>query len=52
MHCDKHSPIVAKMKEIIDREYEDGRTTTMSDDELTRIYAVAKDSIENSEAAE
>lgn len=39
---DKRSPVVAKMKELIDAEYEGGRTTTMSDGELLRIYDIAK----------
>ena len=30
----KHDNIVVKMKELIDKEYEDGRTTLMGDDEL------------------
>ena len=41
-NVDKKSPIVAKMKELIDKEYENGRTTTMSDAELLEIYAIAK----------
>ena len=30
----KHDNIVIRMKELIDKEYEDGRTTLMGDDEL------------------
>lgn len=40
--CDKRSPTVAKMKEMIDNEYAEGRTTTMSDAELQKIYDNAK----------
>ena len=39
---DKHSPVVERMKALIDQEYEDGRTTTMSDIELKRIFAQAR----------
>ncbi len=35
---DKKSPIVQHMKDIIDHEYESGRTTTMSNTELLLIY--------------
>jgi len=31
---DKRDPVVAKIKEFIDAEYERGRTTTMSDEEM------------------
>ena len=31
---DKHHPLVVKMKELIDKEYENGRTTVMGDNEL------------------
>ena len=34
---DKHDPIVVAVKERVDREYEDGRTTYMGDDELDQI---------------
>lgn len=40
---DKHSPIVQKMKDLIDTEYAGGRTTTMSDHELLELYNQAKD---------
>lgn len=40
---DKRDPVVTKMKDMIDREYEGGRTTTMSDDELMKIFAAAKE---------
>ena len=40
---DKRSPIVLRMKEIIDKFYEDGRTTSMSDTELIEIYKTAKE---------
>ena len=39
---DKHSPIVERMKELVDAEYAGGRTTTMSDGELLEIYEKAK----------
>ena len=39
---DKRSPIVKKMKDYIDAEYEAGRTTTMSDKELLAFYYRAK----------
>jgi isopropylmalate/homocitrate/citramalate synthase len=31
---DKRHPLVVKMKELIDQEYENGRTTVMGDNEL------------------
>ena len=31
---DKHDPVVQKMKEWVDKEYEDGRSTTLSNKEL------------------
>ncbi|MBQ6676842.1 MAG: 2-isopropylmalate synthase [Clostridia bacterium] len=34
---DKRSPLVAKIKEAVDAEYADGRTTVMGDDELDNI---------------
>ncbi len=34
---EKSHPIVAKVKEIIDKEYADGRSTVMGDDELDNI---------------
>ena len=34
---EKSHPIVAKVKEIIDKEYADGRSTVMGDDELDHI---------------
>ena len=34
---DKRSPFVAKIKEVIDAEYAEGRTTAMGDDELDNI---------------
>ena len=39
---DKRSPVVAKMKEMVDAEYASGRTTTMSDRELTAMFRRAK----------
>ena len=44
---DKRSPVIERMKAIIDREYEGGRTTTMSDTELDRIY---RDAVETADA--
>lgn len=41
-NVDKRSPIVQKMKDMIDAEYADGRTTTMSDAELLELYENAK----------
>ncbi|MBQ3706733.1 MAG: 2-isopropylmalate synthase [Clostridia bacterium] len=38
---DKHSDVVKRMKELIDAEYASGRTTTMSDKELVKIYREA-----------
>ena len=35
----KHDDLVIKMKSAIDKEYEDGRTTLMGDDELHGILA-------------
>jgi hypothetical protein len=35
---DKKHPVIAKIKEQVDREYEDGRTTVMGDDELESIF--------------
>jgi len=34
---DKKDPIVVKMKELIDKQYEDGRVTIMSDEELIEL---------------
>ena len=39
---EKMVAIYQKMKDMIDREYEGGRTT-MSDDELMKIFAAAKE---------
>ncbi len=33
----KRSPVVAKMKEIVDKEYAEGRNTVMGDNELENI---------------
>ncbi len=41
-NVDKHSPIVLRMKEMIDGQYEMGRNTTMSDGELVEIYLASK----------
>ena len=38
---DKHSDVVRRMKDLIDAEYASGRTTTMSDRELVKIYREA-----------
>ena len=42
---DKRSPVVAKMKDMVDAEYERGRTTTMSDRELTFMFRRAKEEL-------
>jgi isopropylmalate/homocitrate/citramalate synthase len=34
LHIEKHAPIIAAMKEKVDAQYEDGRTTSMGDEEL------------------
>ena len=39
---DKKSPVIAAMKDMIDKEYLSGRTTTMSDPELIAIYEKCK----------
>ncbi len=36
---DKRAPVIAKMKELVDREYEEGRTTVMGDGELEHILS-------------
>lgn len=40
---DKRDPVVAKMKEMVDAEYDRGRTTTISDDELIAYFHKASD---------
>ena len=41
---DKSSPLVTKMKEWVDKEYEDGRVTVMTDEELVaKIDSVCKE---------
>ena len=42
---DKRSPVVAKMKDYVDAEYAAGRTTTMSDRELTFMFRRAKEEL-------
>ena len=42
---DKRSAVVAKMKEMVDAEYAAGRTTTMSDRELTFMFRRAKEEL-------
>jgi isopropylmalate/homocitrate/citramalate synthase len=42
---DKRSPLVARMKEMVDAEYAAGRTTTMSDRELTFMFRKAKEEL-------
>lgn len=34
---DKHSPLIAKIKEYVDKQYDDGRQTLISDKELTDL---------------
>ena len=43
---DKRSGVVTEMKRLIDEEYEGGRTTSMSDEELLEIYSKAKEKSE------
>ena len=38
---DKKSPLVIRVKELVDAEYEDGRNTLMGEDELIKIIAKA-----------
>ena len=46
---DKHHPAVARMKEWIDREYDNGRVTVISDDELEALMKLyGKDILERS----
>lgn len=41
---DKNSPLVVKMKEWVDKEYEDGRVTVLTDEELVaKIDSVCKE---------
>ena len=48
---DKHDPLVVKMKERIDAEYEDGRNSSFGDDELVNlIYAIDSHRIRELEA--
>ena len=37
---DKHHPIVTKMKELVDKEYADGRNTVMGDEELENMIKI------------
>ncbi|MBQ7365177.1 MAG: 2-isopropylmalate synthase, partial [Clostridia bacterium] len=37
---DKRHPLIQKMKELIDKEYEDGRTTVMGDNELDDMVRI------------
>ena len=39
MRLDKHDPLIAKMKERVDAQYADGRTTVISDGELDAMFA-------------
>ena len=38
-HVDKNTPLVTRIKEIVDSEYEDGRVTVMTNDELVSIIS-------------
>ena len=38
---DKKHPVIAKIKELVDKEYEDGRTTVMGDTELEEMFKSA-----------
>ena len=42
---DKRSPLITLMKEFVDYEYDAGRTTTLSDDELILIMDTARATI-------
>lgn len=42
---DKGHPIVAKVKEWVDKEYEGGRVTVITDDELISVIAKARDEL-------
>lgn len=37
---DKHHPLIAKMKELVDKEYAEGRTTVMGDNELDDMVRI------------
>ncbi|MBP3919362.1 MAG: 2-isopropylmalate synthase [Clostridia bacterium] len=37
---DKKSPVIAKMKELVDKEYAEGRTTVMGDGELDHLLSL------------
>ena len=37
IRLDKHAPLVAQLKELVDAQYADGRTTSMGDDELVAL---------------
>ena len=39
IRLDKHAPLVAQLKELVDAQYADGRTTSMGDDELVALLA-------------
>ena len=41
MAIDKKHPVVATIKEMVDREYDDGRTTVMGDAELEEMFKKA-----------
>ena len=38
---DKRHPVIAKIKELVDAEYVDGRNTVMGDDELEAMFKKA-----------
>lgn len=38
---DKNSPVVVKAKEWVDKEYDEGRVTAITDDELVRVVTAA-----------
>lgn len=40
---DKRDEVIVRMKEMVDREYEGGRTTTLSDEELLSYFHTATD---------
>ena len=43
VNVEKRSPVVVRMKEMIDELYAEGRNTSMSDAELTELYAKASE---------
>ncbi len=46
---DKKHPVVVKIKEWVDKQYEDGRVTVISDKELAKVVGIAMDKYENND---